>query len=436
MPLPNTTVTFTAPGSGASGTFVGGRRIATATTNASGIATAATFTANAIAGSYTITVTFASLSVSFTLTNINPAAIAVERGSGQSTTITRAFGTALVSAGHRRGRHRHRRPHRDIHGARLRCVGHICGGVAHDDRDDECAAASRPRPRSRPTRRRARITVTATVTGVGTLGDFALTNRNPGRHRRAGRQQSAGDHQHGFPTRLTARVTDAGGAGIAGLVVTFTVFRFGRFGPVHRRRHDSRLRRPMPAAMRSLPSSRPTPPPAPTPSTPPSRASASPAAFTLTNLAPIAAHGRRIARRRHAAVDRHQRAHSARRSASSCSDVNGIVLTNYPVTFTVNAVGGAGATFAGGRHDATGNTNASGIAHRAGADRERHRRHLHRHAAAGSVTFTFTLTNVAPASIATIAGTPQVTLINTNFGTQLAGDRLDGVEQSGLGRRR
>ena len=42
------TVTFTAPGSGASGTFAGG--VNTAVTNALGVATAPTFTANSIAG--------------------------------------------------------------------------------------------------------------------------------------------------------------------------------------------------------------------------------------------------------------------------------------------------------------------------------------------------------------------------------------------------
>jgi hypothetical protein len=46
-------VTFTAPTSGASGTFAGG--VNTATTNSAGIATSAVFTANGSAGSYTVT---------------------------------------------------------------------------------------------------------------------------------------------------------------------------------------------------------------------------------------------------------------------------------------------------------------------------------------------------------------------------------------------
>src|SRR5947207_8983790 len=52
-PVSNVTVTFTAPGSGASGTFAGG--VNTATTNGSGVATAATFTANDTeGGSYNV----------------------------------------------------------------------------------------------------------------------------------------------------------------------------------------------------------------------------------------------------------------------------------------------------------------------------------------------------------------------------------------------
>src|SRR5580700_5526470 len=47
-PVAGATVTFTAPGSGASGTFAGG--VNTATTNASGVATSTTFTANGTAG--------------------------------------------------------------------------------------------------------------------------------------------------------------------------------------------------------------------------------------------------------------------------------------------------------------------------------------------------------------------------------------------------
>lgn len=56
-PVPGTLVTFTAPGSGASGTFPGASLQATATSNASGIAVAPAFTANSIAGTFTVAAT-------------------------------------------------------------------------------------------------------------------------------------------------------------------------------------------------------------------------------------------------------------------------------------------------------------------------------------------------------------------------------------------
>jgi hypothetical protein len=52
-PVAGATVTFTAPTSGASGTFAGG--VNTATTNTSGVATSGVFTANGTTGSYAVT---------------------------------------------------------------------------------------------------------------------------------------------------------------------------------------------------------------------------------------------------------------------------------------------------------------------------------------------------------------------------------------------
>src|SRR5206468_1050713 len=93
-------VTFTVPGSGASGTFAGG--VNTATTNGSGVATAATFTANSTAGGpYTVTASVAGVATpaSFSLTNnVGPAAkVVVTSGSGQSASINAAFGAPLVA---------------------------------------------------------------------------------------------------------------------------------------------------------------------------------------------------------------------------------------------------------------------------------------------------------------------------------------------------
>ncbi len=68
-PISNLTVTFTAPLTGASGTFAGG--VNTAVTDSSGIATSGVFTANRIAGSYTVQATSPSITgaANFSLTN-------------------------------------------------------------------------------------------------------------------------------------------------------------------------------------------------------------------------------------------------------------------------------------------------------------------------------------------------------------------------------
>ncbi len=79
------TVTFAAPTSGASGTFAGG--VDTAVTGATGTATSAVFTANAIAGPYTVTATApgATGTASFSLTNQ-----AAQVATTTTTTITSA----------------------------------------------------------------------------------------------------------------------------------------------------------------------------------------------------------------------------------------------------------------------------------------------------------------------------------------------------------
>jgi len=68
-PVSGVTVTFTPPGSGASGSFAGGAN--TAVTNASGVAASAVFTANATIGSYTVAATIprGAAPANFSLTN-------------------------------------------------------------------------------------------------------------------------------------------------------------------------------------------------------------------------------------------------------------------------------------------------------------------------------------------------------------------------------
>ncbi len=97
-PLPDVVVTFTTPLAGPSGSFGGG--IHTATTNASGVATAAILTANGIPGGFTVyaTVTGVTAPATFALTNAValPAAIATTAGTAQTTPVGASFATPFA----------------------------------------------------------------------------------------------------------------------------------------------------------------------------------------------------------------------------------------------------------------------------------------------------------------------------------------------------
>jgi hypothetical protein len=100
-PLPNVTVTFSSPTSGAGGTFAGG--VNTAVTNASGVATSAAFTANATSGSYVVSASAPGVAApaAFSLTNTAGAAAAVSASGGtpQSTSVNTAFAHPPVRYG-------------------------------------------------------------------------------------------------------------------------------------------------------------------------------------------------------------------------------------------------------------------------------------------------------------------------------------------------
>jgi Fe-S cluster biogenesis protein NfuA len=79
--VPNATVTFTAPSSGASVTFGNGLATYTTTTNNSGTATSWTFVANGTTGAYSVTaaVTGVSAVASFSLTNLIPPVLSIAK---------------------------------------------------------------------------------------------------------------------------------------------------------------------------------------------------------------------------------------------------------------------------------------------------------------------------------------------------------------------
>ncbi len=96
--IANTSVTFAAPGSGASGTFSNSSNSITVTTDGSGVASAGTFTANATTGSYSVTATAGSASTTFSLTNSAAATPPTVTGISPTSGST-AGGTSVVITG-------------------------------------------------------------------------------------------------------------------------------------------------------------------------------------------------------------------------------------------------------------------------------------------------------------------------------------------------
>ncbi len=200
FPVSGVTVTFTAPasGSGASGTFAGGN---TATTNADGVATAPTFTANGTAGQYTVTATVSGLtSVSFSLTNLtgSPHSIVTTAGTPQNVVVKAAFAPLQVTV-------------KDTGGNLLNGVtvtfaaptsgasGTFAGGVNTATTNAQGVATA---PTFTANSVAGQYSVTASVAGVATPASFLLTNTA------------------GPATRLSV---SAPGSATAGTAISFTV---------------------------------------------------------------------------------------------------------------------------------------------------------------------------------------------------------------------
>ncbi len=98
VPIAGTTVTFTAPASGASGVFANTTNTTTTITNSSGIATATVFTTNSTAGGYSVSAASTGLtSAGFPETNSAAGAsqVIATSGAGQSVTVGGSFGTSF-----------------------------------------------------------------------------------------------------------------------------------------------------------------------------------------------------------------------------------------------------------------------------------------------------------------------------------------------------
>ncbi len=233
--IPNATVTFTAPSSGASGTFQGGGISFQGQTDSNGIATAATFTANAAAGAYTVTGTVAGVATpaQFELTNTSAAAasITITQGASQNTQVGTAFATALQVV----VRDASNNP---VPGALVTFTAPSTGASGaftnglNSFSVNTNAAGLATATTFTANNSAGSYSVSAAVSGVATPAQFALTN-NPGAA--AVVLSSAGTPQSttvntGFATNLQATVRDGLGNPISGITVTFTAPSSGASG--------------------------------------------------------------------------------------------------------------------------------------------------------------------------------------------------------------
>ena len=410
------TVTFTAPGSGAGGTFTGG--VNTATTNASGVATAAVFTANTTAGAYTVTASVAGVgtAANFSLTNLAGAAasVAATAGTPQSASINTAFATQLQATV------------KDSFGNGVNGVtvtftapgsgasGTFAGG-ANTATTNASGVATGAVFTANGTAGGPYI-VTASATGVSGSANFSLTNLGnpPANIAAAGGTPQNAPINTAFAAQLQVTVTDTGNNPVSGVTVTFTAPGSGASGTFAggvntATTNASGVATSAVFTANSVAGSY-------TVSATVSGV-ASPANFSLTNLAGAAASIAATAGTPQSAT---VGTAYATQFQATVKDAGGNPVNGVTVTFTAPG-SGAGGTFAGGANTAT--TNASGLAiaavftanTTAGA-----------YAVTASVSgvgtsANFSLTNLAgaAASIAATAGTPQSATVNTAFAVQL-----------------
>jgi uncharacterized repeat protein (TIGR01451 family) len=216
-------VTFTAPASGASGTFSNGDTTITVTTDASGLA-GATLTANTTAGSYSVTATVGGVATpaSFSLTNtLVPAAIKAKSGTPQKATVGVAFAKPLrAKVTDANGN--------PVVGVSVTFTAPASGAGGTFSNGDTTITVTTDASGLAGATLTANTTagsysVTATVGGVATPASFSLTNEAGAP---AAITATGGDNQStpvgtAFASALQATVTDQYGNPVSGVRVTF-----------------------------------------------------------------------------------------------------------------------------------------------------------------------------------------------------------------------
>jgi hypothetical protein len=230
LPVSGAFVTFTAPATGASGTFAtSASNTETDTTDATGIATSSAFTANGTIGAVVVTGSVAGVTAttSYSLTNVSgpPASITATSGSLQDATISTAFGAPLVATVVDSDQN-------PVTGATVTFTapatgasGAFASSSSNTETDTTDANGQVTSSAFTADATAGAYTVTAAVTGVATAANFQLTNVTGALIAIAatsGAPQSA-PVLATFSAPLVVTVVDGNQSPISGAVVTFEV---------------------------------------------------------------------------------------------------------------------------------------------------------------------------------------------------------------------
>ncbi|MGP0020211.1 MAG: beta strand repeat-containing protein [Candidatus Sulfotelmatobacter sp.] len=229
-PVSGAFVIFTAPATGASGTFASSSsNTETDTTNAMGVATSSAFTANGTIGADVVTASVAGVTAttSFNLTNTSgpPASIAATSGSLQDAQVSTAFGAPLVATVVDANQN-------PVSGASVTFAapatgasGAFASNSSNTETDTTNASGQATSSAFTADATAGAYTVTATVTGVATAANFQLTNITGALISIAatnGTPQSAPVLAN-FSAQLVATVLDGNQNPVSGVLVTFEV---------------------------------------------------------------------------------------------------------------------------------------------------------------------------------------------------------------------
>jgi hypothetical protein len=229
-PVSGAFVIFTAPATGASGTFATTTsNTETDTTDATGVATSSTFTANGTIGADVVTASVAGVTAatSFNLTNTSgpPASIAATSGSLQDALVSTAFGAPLVATVVDSNQNPVTGVSVTFTAPATGAGGAFASNTSITETDTTNANGQATSSAFTADATAGAYTVTATVTGVATAANFALTNITGALvsiTATSGTPQSAAVNAN-FSGPLVATVVDGSQNPISGALVTFEV---------------------------------------------------------------------------------------------------------------------------------------------------------------------------------------------------------------------